>query len=83
MKKQHKHFGLTLNIHPIHFHLSMYVALAMIALTAGKGSEHLLKSSYGTDHSVSVNEQAEMREAEVHRADPNLTTLRVVTSGGN
>lgn len=83
MKKQtRKHLGISLNIHPAHFHLGMYVALAMIALTAGKGSGDLLQTVYGHADQHDALETVEMREAETHQQHPSFNSLRIVGNSG-
>lgn len=60
----------------------MYVALAMVAVTAGKGSGELIQSVYGdTDHHDAL-ETVEMREAETHQQHSSFNSLRVVGNSG-
>ena len=81
-RKQHKHFGIKLNIHPAHFHLSVLVALAMIFITAAKGSAEMIHTAYeDADHNV-TGESTEMREAETRHDIAMISSARFATHSG-
>ena len=81
-KKQHKTLGFHINVHPARFHLSMYIAMAMILLTVGKGSAEIIHTAYAdTDH-ANLNEGTELRESEVRHDLAVLSSSRLVTHSG-
>ena len=70
-------------MHPVHFHVGMYVAIAALLITAMKSSEGVVASVYPTTFQPGhVIENTEMREAEVHTGHPSLNSLRVVSNTG-
>ena len=81
-KNTRKHLGMRINIHPANFHIGLYVALAMVALTAGKGSADMVQTVYGHHDQHDMTESAEMREAETHQQHPSFNSLRVVGNSG-
>lgn len=70
-------------MHPVHFHVGMYVAIAALLITAMKSSEGVVAAVYpGGFQPGHIIENTDMREAEVHTGHPSLNSLRVVSNTG-
>ncbi len=73
--KQNSHRRL--RMHPIHFHVGMYVAIAALLVTAMKTSEGVVASVYqGSSHSPDILSSTHLREAETHVGHARLAFTR-------
>ena len=81
-KKQHKAFGIKLNIHPVQFHLSMYIAMAMICLITGKHSGEVIHTAYADTEYHGMGDGSELRESEVRHDLAILSSSKLVTHSG-
>ena len=78
--KSHTHW---LRMHPIHFHIGMYVALAALLITAMKTSEGIISSVYANaGTSANVLSETFMREAENHVGHAQMVQHRRANIGG-
>ncbi len=83
MAQTHSHTRW-LRMHPLHFHIGMYVALAALLLTAMKSSEGIVAAVYagaGNDANGLLSETY-MREAENHIGHAQMVQHRRVNIGG-
>jgi len=78
MSKKKKSY---LKMHPLHFHIGMYVAIAAMLVTAGKSSAHVIEAGYN-DHSADQASHSEMREAETRHDAAMLSSTKLATQGG-
>ncbi|MGB4800849.1 MAG: hypothetical protein WBP03_05035 [Candidatus Saccharimonadales bacterium] len=81
-KNKHKHS--ILHVHPLHFHLGVYVSLAALLETAMKSSEGMIAVVYGAAHTYmnAPISTAHMREAETHTGSAQLSFARLVKVSG-
>lgn len=71
-------------MHPVHFHVGMYVAVAALLVTAMKSSETAIAAAYPeSSNGGNLLSDTYMREAETHIQHQNLTNLRVVSTTGS
>lgn len=80
-QKTHKHI-ITLNVHPIHFHIGMYVALAALAITAMKASEGVISSMYHGNSSAAAHTVSQTHMAETHVGHAQLRLNRAPDISG-
>lgn len=70
-------------MHPIHFHVGMYVAVAALLVTAMKSSESVIAATYpGRSAGGNLLSDTYMREAETHTQHPSISSLRVISNSG-
>ena len=82
MAKTHKR-NRYLRMHPIHFHIGMYVAIAALLITAMKSSEGIIASVYAGSHSAgNMLNDTYLREAENHIGHAQMVQHRRVYIGG-
>ncbi len=84
MATSHQKHNRWLRMHPIHFHIGMYVALAALLITAMKSSEGIIAAVYtgaGNDGNGLLSETY-MREAENHISHAQMVQHRRVNIGG-
>jgi len=63
--------------HPIHWHASMFVAIAAILLTSIKSSAEMMRALHGSAPvHTAVMESVEMREAETRHAPIMISLAR-------
>jgi nitrate reductase gamma subunit len=66
-----------LRMHPVHFHIGMYVALAALLITMMKSSEGMIAAIYrGEAHGGGMHSDTHMREAETHIGHAQLNFAR-------
>lgn len=66
-----------LRMHPVHFHIGMYVAIAAVLITAMKSSEGIIAVVYGQSaHTGNILSETYMREAETHIGHAQLNFSR-------
>lgn len=81
-KIQHKHKRLS--VHPIHFHVGLYVAIAALLVTAMKSSEGMIATVYARQyHGADLMDHTHMREAETHTGHAQLGFARLVKVSGS
>jgi hypothetical protein len=74
MSKQNKK---RLNIHPIHFHFGLYLALAALLVTTAKSSSELIKGIYAVPAAhYNAMHTEHMREAETLHGHANIVMAR-------
>lgn len=72
-----------LRMHPIHFHVGMYVAIAALLITTMKSSEGIIAGlTANAEHSGSVLHNTFMREAETHVGHAQIVQHRRVYISG-
>lgn len=72
-----------LRMHPIHFHIGMYVGIAALLITAMKSSEGIVTAlSANTHQSGSMLHDTFMREAETHVGHAQIVQHRRVYVSG-
>lgn len=72
-----------LRMHPIHFHIGMYVAIAALLITTMKSSEGLIAGLSGNVHRNShLVHDTFMREAETHVGHAQIVQHRRVYISG-
>ena len=83
MKHRHKK-TLHRHTHPIHWHASMFVAIAAILLTSVKSSGEMMRAlSHAAPAHTIVLDSMHMREAETRHAPIMISLARnIVYSGG-
>ncbi len=82
MAQTHSH-DRWLQMHPLHFHIGMYVALAALLITAMKTSEGIISSVYSSaGTSANVLSDTFMREAENHVGHAQMVQHRRANIGG-
>ena len=82
MAKTHTH-NRWLRMHPVHFHLGMYVATAALLITAMKSSEGIIASMYTDGRSVAnALNDTYLREAENHVGHAQMVQHRRVYIAG-
>lgn len=72
-------------MHPVHFHIGMYVAIAALLITAMKSSESVIAVLYPISSSQSSHNllmDTYLREAETHQRHYNLASARFVSNSG-
>jgi hypothetical protein len=79
-KKKHS----KLRIHPIHFHVGMYVAIAALLITAMRTSEGMIAAVYNrnTYSGGEMLHNTHMREAETHIGHAQLSFARPARVSG-
>ncbi len=84
MQKTYKHLRMQLRMHPIHFHIGMYVATAALLITAMKSSEGMLAVLYPTTYANQNNflHDTQLREAETHIGHARLGNGRYPSISG-
>ncbi len=83
MKTTQKNKTLHRQLHPVHWHVSMFVAIAAILLTSFKTSTEMLRALQALPMSEAVMDSVHMREAETRHAPIILNIgARVATFGG-
>lgn len=65
-----------LRMHPLHFHLGLYLTLAALLVTAAKTSGELIKSMYAIPVYYDVASSTHMKEAETLHGQANLVIAR-------
>ena len=70
-------------MHPIHFHIGMYVAIAALLVTAMKSSENVIAAVYPESHESGLLHETYLREAETHQQHPSFSNMRVVSNSGS
>ena len=76
-KTLHRH------LHPIHWHFSMYVAIAAILVTSLKCSGEMLRALHAVPtHEADTMGSLHLRDAETRHELVSVNTLRLATSGG-
>jgi hypothetical protein len=72
-----------LRMHPVHFHVGMYVAIAALLITAMKSSEGIVAAVY-REHGQGGNilSETHLREAETHTAHAQLSLARPARVSG-
>lgn len=64
-------------MHPIHFHIGMYVAIAALLITATKSSEGIIAAVYNGGHQTGdVLSTTQLREAETHVGHAQMYKFR-------
>ena len=78
--KTHKY----LHIHPVHFQVGVYVAIATLVITATKTGEGLISVIYGmgSHHGSELVNSSHMREAETHTGHAQLSYARPARVSG-
>jgi len=80
MKKRTLHRNV---IHPLHWHASMFVAIAAILLTSFKSSGEMIRALHALPVHAAVMDSVYMRDAETGHAPIILSTgLRNATVSG-
>ena len=69
-----KHKTLHRHLHPIHWHASMFVAIAAILLTSFKSSGEMLRALHAVPVHADVMDSLYMRDAETGHAPIILST---------
>jgi len=75
-KNLHRH------LHPIHWHGSMYVAIAAILLTSLKCSSEMIRALHAVPVQAGVMDSLHMRDAETGHSPIIINAFRHATSGG-
>lgn len=75
MKKQ-THKKRRLNVHPIHFHLGVYVALATVLITCAKSSSEIIKTAYAMPVYYDGVNALHLRDAKTLHGHTNLSMMR-------
>lgn len=72
-------------MHPIHFHLGVYVAVAALLITAMKTSEGMIATLYGgpSHHASDLISSSHLREAETHIGHAQLSFARPARVSGS
>ncbi len=63
-------------MHPVHFHLGLYLALAAILVTAAKSSGEMIRSLYALPVHDTVVSDTHLREAETLHGQANFAVAR-------
>lgn len=81
-RKTHKHI-ITLNVHPLHFHLGVTLALATLVITAMKASEGVISTVYhGGASSSAAHAISHTHMAETHVGHAQLRLNRTPDISG-
>lgn len=79
--KTHKHI-ITLNVHPIHFHIGVLVAVAAMTVTAMKASEGVISTIYHGNTSAAAHALSHTHMAETHVGHAQLRLNRTPDISG-
>ena len=73
-----------LRMHPVHFHVGMYVAIAALLITAMKSSEGMIAAVYNNPAHASGEalSHTHLREAETHIGHAQLSFARPARVSG-
>jgi hypothetical protein len=71
----------TLTMHPVHFHIGVYITIAAMLVTILKTSHEMVIALYGAPLHTDIT-NSHMREAETHNAHINLNFARRPTVSG-
>lgn len=83
MSKHTNNHHKRLRMHPIHFHVGMYVAIAALLITTMKSSEGIIAGlTANAQHSGGVLHDTFMREAETHVGHAQMVQHRRVDISG-
>lgn len=73
-----------LSVHPVHFHVGLYVAIAALLVTAMKSSEGMIATVYAHAHqNTDLLSNTHMREAETHSGHAQLSFARLAKVSGS
>jgi hypothetical protein len=79
MKKQKTNY---LNVHPVHFHFGVYLALAALLVTTAKSSSELIRGIYAMPSHYNAMQSEHLREAETLHGHANIVIARRVPVAG-
>ena len=70
-------------MHPLHFHIGMYVAIAALLITTMKSSEGMIASIYSrTENTANLLSETFLREAENHIGHAQMVQHRRTNVSG-
>ncbi len=73
------------SLHPVHFHIGLYIAIAALLVTAMKSSQGMVAALYASQaHMAETNlSHTHMREAETHIGHAQLSLTRSARVSGS